>query len=326
MNDRSANSALLLGIAAVERDTGIGKDTLRVWERRYGFPRPQRDAAGDRLYPLDQVEQLRLIKRLLDCGHRPAQIVGLPIDRLDALSRQCEPAANSPSVPGEQSAAAPPDDADIQAYLDVLRQHDAELLRRRLLQAVMRLGLARCVTEVVAPLNTAVGQAWMHGELQVFEEHLYSEVIQRVLRTAIGAIPPGDAAQSRPKILLTTIPQEPHTLGLLMAEAMLALEGCRCVQLGPQLPLADILLAVRAHAADVLVLSFSPILPAAQVAGALHELRQRLPAGVDIWAGGSNPALRRRLAAGIRVTVALGDLAATVRDWRLRHAGAQSLR
>ncbi|MGE0073534.1 MAG: MerR family transcriptional regulator, partial [Thiomonas sp.] len=123
MNDRSANSALLLGIAAVERDTGIGKDTLRVWERRYGFPRPQRDAAGDRLYPLDQVEQLRLIKRLLDCGHRPAQIVGLPIDRLDALSRQCEPAANSPSVPGEQSAAAPPDDADIQAYLDVLRQH-----------------------------------------------------------------------------------------------------------------------------------------------------------------------------------------------------------
>ena len=28
----------LLSIAAVERETGLGKDTLRAWERRYGFP------------------------------------------------------------------------------------------------------------------------------------------------------------------------------------------------------------------------------------------------------------------------------------------------
>jgi hypothetical protein len=35
-----------LPIAAVERDTGLAKDTLRVWERRYGFPQPGRDANG----------------------------------------------------------------------------------------------------------------------------------------------------------------------------------------------------------------------------------------------------------------------------------------
>ena len=37
-----------IGIAAVERETGLSKDTLRVWERRYGFPRPLRDANGER--------------------------------------------------------------------------------------------------------------------------------------------------------------------------------------------------------------------------------------------------------------------------------------
>ena len=36
------------GIAAVERDTGLSKDILRVWERRYGFPKPGRDAFGER--------------------------------------------------------------------------------------------------------------------------------------------------------------------------------------------------------------------------------------------------------------------------------------
>jgi MerR family transcriptional regulator, light-induced transcriptional regulator len=57
---------LTLSIAAVERDTGLTKDTLRVWERRYGFPQPDRDGGGERCYPLDQVEKLRVVKRLMD--------------------------------------------------------------------------------------------------------------------------------------------------------------------------------------------------------------------------------------------------------------------
>jgi DNA-binding transcriptional MerR regulator len=325
MNDRHLNASLRLGIAAVERDTGIGKDTLRVWERRYGFPQPQRDAAGDRLYSLDQVERLRLIKRLLDGGHRPAQIVPLPMDQLDALAQDlvssqpsygAAPAADQarPPVLSEQVALSD----NVRDYLNLLKQHDGEALRRTLSQGVMRIGLGRFVSEVVGPLNTAVGEAWMRGELEVFEEHLYSEVIQRVLRSAIGTIPLGDAEQSRPKTLLTTIPQEPHTLGLLMAEAMLELEGCCCVPLGAQLPLGDILKAVQAHEADVLVLSFSPILQTAQVLDALTELRSRMPQAVEIWVGGSHAALRRRLPNGVRLTAALSDLRGAVLDWRQR--------
>jgi DNA-binding transcriptional MerR regulator/methylmalonyl-CoA mutase cobalamin-binding subunit len=320
MNDRTVNTALQLSIAAVERDTGIGKDTLRVWERRYGFPQPHRDASGDRLYPLDQVERLRVIKRLLDGGHRPAQVVALPIDELDALARGRSSVETSPDAAAASgSEQMPTQSAEVHAYLALLKRHDAELLRRALLQDAMRMGISRFVTEVVAPLNYGVGQAWMRGELEVFEEHLYSEVIQRVLRTAIDAIPLGEAAQSRPKVLMTTVPQEPHVLGLLMAEAMLALEGCRCVQLGAQLPLGNMLMAAQAHAADVLVLSFSSLLQAAQVFDALAELRDRLPRAVELWAGGSNPALRKRLPEGVRVTAALTDLAHSVHDWRERH-------
>ena len=55
-------------ITAVERDTGLSKDVLRMWERRYGFPRPERDGNGERLYPAAQVARLRLLKRLMDQG------------------------------------------------------------------------------------------------------------------------------------------------------------------------------------------------------------------------------------------------------------------
>ena len=62
----------------MERQTGLGKDTLRVWERRYGFPTPSRDAHGERRYDEAQLQRLRLIKRLLDAGQRPHQVVPLP--------------------------------------------------------------------------------------------------------------------------------------------------------------------------------------------------------------------------------------------------------
>jgi hypothetical protein len=62
---------ITMSISAVERDTGLSKDTLRIWERRYGFPMPDRDNLGERSYPFEQVERLRTIKRLLDAGHRP---------------------------------------------------------------------------------------------------------------------------------------------------------------------------------------------------------------------------------------------------------------
>ena len=47
-----------LPISVVERETGIPKDLLRMWERRYGFPEPARDAQGDRVYPREQVDKL----------------------------------------------------------------------------------------------------------------------------------------------------------------------------------------------------------------------------------------------------------------------------
>ena len=48
-----------VSIATVERETGLSKDTLRVWERRYGFPTPQRTGGGHRQYDLEEIEALR---------------------------------------------------------------------------------------------------------------------------------------------------------------------------------------------------------------------------------------------------------------------------
>ena len=311
MNQRTPPEPMLVSIAAVERDTGIGKDTLRIWERRYGFPTPGRDAFGERSYPLEQVEKLRVIKRLLDQGHRPGRIVALPMETLLRLSQ------GQSSTP-QKLSLEPGQDNDLRDFLDCVLQHDADGLRRRLNQAVVSLGHYRFITDLVAPLNGMIGDAWVRGELEIFEEHLYTECITSVLRQAIGNVPQAQI-QSRPSILLTTFPQESHGLGLLMVECLLALEGCRCLSLGTQTPLPDIAKAAQAHQVDIVALSFSQSLNPNQVFDGLQELRQLLPESIQVWAGGRNPVLRRRSMEGEMVMGSLELIPGQVRDWRQHH-------
>ena len=291
-------------IAAVERDTGLAKDTLRVWERRYGFPTPARDANGERVYPPDQVEKLRLIRRLLDHGRRPAGVVGASVDELARMLDDCV------CPPG----AAPATRED--GLLQLVRLHRSAELNAALRQALMKQGLQRFVADTVAPLAAAVGEAWVRGEVEVPEEHLFTEQVQNVLRSAIGAhATPG----GRPRVLLTTFPEEEHVLGLLMAEAMLVPEGVACLSLGTRTPLADIRSAAVSGGFDIVGLSFSIAYPARQAIDGLLELRALLPHNIAIWAGGAAVRDKHKRLPGIRVVGGLDDTLAALRDWRAEH-------
>ncbi len=311
MNVSPRSSMLTLSIAAVERDTGLSKDTLRVWERRYGFPTPGRDAVGERAYTLEQVEKLRVVKRLLDAGHRPGRIVPLEVEALQQLADHTvdQPQRHT------SNAAALMELADLRAHLALIRSHDLGALRRELTRRLARCGVARFVNEVVAPLNAAVGDAWIRGQMEIFEEHAYTELLQTVLRQAIAGIPPG-ADADRPRVLLTSFPNEPHGLGLLMAEALLRLEGCQCVSLGVQTPVWDIVRAATAYRIDIVALSFTGCMNPNQVVEGLAELAAKLPASVRVWVGGAAPVLHRRSVAGVLPLTTFDELAPELQRWR----------
>jgi DNA-binding transcriptional MerR regulator/methylmalonyl-CoA mutase cobalamin-binding subunit len=304
------NTMAFMSISAVERDTGLSKDTLRVWERRYGFPTPERDATGERAYPPAQVERLRLIKRLLDQGLRPSRLMAASGEELTALldAQRAPPAEQRPAV-------------ELGALLPLIRQHRSEELRATLSQMLMRNGLQRFVAEVVAPMNGEIGEAWLRGEIEVHEEHLYTEQVQNVLRGAINSHPAGNR---RPRVLLTTLPDEEHGLGLLMAEAMLVPEGAQCIALGTRTPLADVRLAALASGADVVALSFSAAYPARQAVEGLNTLRKSLPDGTALWAGGAAVRERGRQLAGIRIIAGIGDTLEALAEWRAEHRSSLS--
>jgi len=290
-----------IGIAALERDIGIGKETLRVWERRYGFPQPLRDAFGERVYPADQVARLRLVKRLIDQGGRPGKLLVQPLEALSAQLGGPEP----------RLASGGDDAADW--LVPLLRQREVERLRGELAQRLAREGLARFVAETVPALNRRVGDGWLKGELEVFEEHLYTEQVQNLLRTAIHGL---GARTPRPRVLLTTVKDEEHVLGLLLVEAMLAVQGASCISLGTRTPVDDIVSAAQATAADVVALSYSGACPWRKVRDSLAEVRAALPPQVAVWAGGAGLVGGARKVAGILCIDRLEEIPAALAAWR----------
>jgi methanogenic corrinoid protein MtbC1 len=304
------------GIAAVERDTGIGKDTLRVWERRYGFPKPDRDALGERSYPPEQVERLRLIKRLMDQGQRPGKLMANNATDLRQRLESAEPSGDPVAqkvVTGRNPLFGSAGETAPDWLVDRLRSGQAELLRHDLAQRIAREGIQRFVCDTVPVLNRRIGEAWVAGEIRVFEEHLYTELMQNQLRAAIQSLPRSSA---RPQVLLTTLKDEEHVLGLLMAEALLAAEGAWCLSLGAQTPINDIIGAAQGTTTDIVALSFSSVYPWRKARDALLELRRGLADSVEIWVGGGNLARHAKHLPGITCFAAIGEIPAAVAAWR----------
>ena len=296
-------------IGDVERDTGLAKETLRVWERRYAFPQPQRDAFGERSYPAEQVQKLRMVKRLLDLGFRPGKIMQHSTIELQRL-------ANSGA---NVAQAAQP---QLEHYLALCRGHQMLELGDALRQALAVLGLKTFTIDVIAPLTGLVGEAWACGELAVYEEHLYSETLQTVMRHAIFSLPQASVPATRtPRIILSTFPQERHGLGLLMAEALCVAAGAQCMSLGVETPLTDIVAAARAQRADIVALSFSSASKERQTRDSLQQLQASLPSTVELWAGGRSPALARRPPPFLHV-LDLRQVDESIEDWRRRHSAA----
>ncbi len=318
MDEALESNEIMWSIADVERDTGLGKDALRVWERRYGFPRPIRDVHGEREYDHAQLLRLRMIKRLIDSGHRPGKVVALSHAQLEHLCERAASALQPARLARTPAACASLDDP----WLHWIKHDQTELLRNGLRQQVIRQGLVHAVEQLVAPLCYVVGEAWMRGELSVYQEHLFTETVQAVLRDAIATAEAGSRQlQHKPKVLLTTTPSEQHTLGLLMAECFFVLEACERVCLGPSMPIPDIVLAARQLEVDIVALSFSSRATRREVTETLQQLIDQLPGEIEVWAGGAGvAAYRKTLPKAACALTRASDVSAKVVSWRSCHA------
>jgi len=282
-NRPPAPSEAKLSIGALAQATSIPVATLRTWERRYGFPAPERKPSGQRLYPLSCVERLQRIAAALARGHRAAEIVGASDAELTAL-------LNAPAA-----QTAPPNRHDmgpvhVEDLLVAVRDLDSERLTRLLLLDQARLGIVRHLDERVAPLLRAAGEEWKRGHIEVRHEHFLSERVSDLLRAL--RLPFEERAQG-PLVILATLTGERHALGVHMAALTLASAGCRVLVLGADTPVRELPPLVKERHARAVAISVSLSSAGPEMTAQLTALRRALPRHVTLIAGGQGAAPAR---------------------------------
>lgn len=261
-------------IKVVSELTGLPMGTLRAWERRYGFPKPERrEGSNRRVYSSAQVERLRVVAKALSRGYRPGDVIQMSLVDLRALLDE---------VPETRADGGPV--ANAATLLELLERDEAKRIEDDLRLAAAALGAKRFVVELAQPLAVAVGQAWAEGRIEVRQEHLMTECLTTQLRALLATHQVSDGA---PTIVLATLPGEPHTLGLQMVALYLALGAAKPRLLGASTPPDQIIAAAHAFGAEVVGIALTPAADLAVARRDLQRLARSLPSSVALWLGGA---------------------------------------
>lgn len=266
-----------LGIQQLSDAVGIGVDTLRVWERRYGLPCPTRDGRGRRQYDATQVELLRQVRQLQLAGWRPQRIFALNAsERADQL-RQLQP------------------DTAVEASVDWLSLPVAQL-QTQLRAQLNQLGIEAFVTRSALPLLAQMDAGWCSGRLTIAQEHLLSDTLSAVLQDWMAGQTTSAAPDLAPaRCLFATLNGERHRLALLLAAALLRSRGLDGLLLQEPLPVGEVAPLVASLELSAVALSFSSHYNARQALADLQLLRRQLPTRVRLIAGGQALASVARL-------------------------------
>ena len=226
-----ANTIPVYNLKAVILETGLNPATLRAWERRYGFIRPQRSPGGHRLY---SEQDIALLKWLL-----ARQAEGLSISRAIQMWHNLEESCSHASQPPGPAAGAESSTLNEvrQQWIAACLAFDEPEAERTLSEAFAMTAPEVICTEVLQKGLAEIGARWAAGAVSVQQEHFASALALRRLNTLCSAA----ATATRPERLLAACPPgEAHDFILLLVTFLLRRRGWEVVYLGANVPLSHL--------------------------------------------------------------------------------------
>lgn len=285
-------------IRVVAQRTGLTLPTIRAWERRYSAVTPSRSEGGQRLYSDRDVGRLSMLKQLTDVGRPISMVAELPDDEVRALLDEDRGARTAVS----ETNGVDPAHALERSYACVL-DLETEALERTLWRAAVSLDGATFLDAVVAPLLVRIGDGWVAGEVTPGQEHLASDVIDRVLSRVADRV----GSTEGPRIVVATLPGERHGLGARLVAAAASVDGWSVTFMGTDLPVADIATTARRVDAAAVAISVVDRDHLDDAVRGLESLRELLSPTVDLLVGGGGASMIEadRLPRGVRLVAGL---------------------
>lgn len=286
-------------IRVVAARTGLTMETLRAWERRYGFPEPVRRAGSNRrLYSAEEVAKLEAIQGALRCGFRVGDVITMSLPEILRLAEVPESGTRAPLLD--------------RLFEDLAQARPMEL-ERGLAKAALELGALRFVTELAYPLAIQVAAARRARTLSLYHERLIVELLVTVLRTLLAQ---PSAKLASPRVLLVTLPSEVNSLALQMVAVYLKARHAEPVFLGGPTPPDEVAQAARAFDASAIYLTLTESAAPVEALGELAEILACLESPCPIWLGGKGLVGCSTLPKGVVRIASWGALGAVLEESR----------
>ncbi len=213
-------------MAQVKILTGIKAHTLRIWERRYNFLKPDRTNSNIRYYSDEQLRMLLSVDTLNRNGYRISQIDKMSIEEINNQVIEIFSKDNTENKD------------EINALTSSMLGLNEEGFNKVFQRRVMRSGLLSTVTELIYPFLTHIGILWGASKTSPAQEHFISNLIRQKIISAIEMIP--IPSFDAPKILFFLPEGEDHEIGLLLASFIAKDLGWHTYYLGQNVPTDNI--------------------------------------------------------------------------------------
>lgn len=212
-------------IKELENLSGIKAHTIRVWEQRYSFLKPQRTLTNIRYYTNEELKIVLNIALLNKYGYKISHINKM---RPDELTEKLISLSNSQAQ----------QERIINELLQLTIDMDIEKLEATLDQYVKAKGIDKVITQIIFPFLEKIGILWLANHVHPAQEHLVTNIVRQKLIVGIeGAFTHLSAA----KTVLLYLPEgEYHELGLLYIYYLLKCKGIKVLYLGANVPMKDL--------------------------------------------------------------------------------------
>ncbi len=260
-------------INQVAKITGLSKEVLRVWEKRYRLLSPERGPNRYRIYKEEDIELLKFLVSEIELGQSIGELASLGKDEI--LVRMRERIK-------EESTTSPRDQIllELENYLLPL---DAFSFEKRLNDLVVLLPFEEFFNRILIPLQIRVGELWFEGKMDISIEHYVTAQAKQKIYAAMNII---SIEQRGPKVIVACPPWELHEIGAQIVAYFCATRRCRVIFLGANLPFQNLTYFSSLTKPDTIILSCTSGISESKARVYFSQLNNEISPECPVWVGG----------------------------------------
>ena len=280
-------------IKDLENLSGIKAHTIRIWEQRYNFLRPQRTTTNIRYYTGDELKTVLNIALLNKYGFKISHIDRMqPREIRDRILSLDDAKAKQERIVNDM----------VQEMIDLNMENFEKLLE----DYIMSKGVEKTVTQIIFPFLEKTGILWQTGQINPAQEHLVTNVIRQKLMVAIEhCVSPVEMD----KTVVLFLPEgEHHELGLLFLYYLLKSRGAATIYLGANVPVKDVEYVIKLKKPDLVFIHMTTLISTFSFEKFLSNIEQRFNETPVIISGQLTRYYKKKVPSSIHFKGSLGDI------------------